>query len=311
MGRKLPNTKPIPSITASSQPEYTKQLSALERVIERVFLFLENGWTLTAMGIAGSLLGLFLDGRYFVALCILLLLGMHRSGALKGLNWKMSLAIYVIVFVVFGLILWEIGVATNISRKTLVNDIVTKFTEEVGPNNNQNTSPIVEVSHEFSMLPIIIPANAKALILVTHENRTANFIDLSNPKSAPYEWSPWPKDKSEPSLIYKYRFVNQSKDRLYNLRTKIVINYGLEKDAQHSETSLDLDIPWLMPGEPMEFYTVNDSPFTVSVTIPASVKVQVEGESVTRAVTLKALVRNPMDEVPPVMIPRPSSLRRQ
>ena len=52
--------------------------------VERILLFLENAIVLTVMGLVGGLAGLFIDGRWFLVLCIPIALGLHRSKALSG-----------------------------------------------------------------------------------------------------------------------------------------------------------------------------------------------------------------------------------
>src|SRR5258708_4400597 len=74
---------PVEFFPVSIKPE-DMTLSAAERI----FLFLENGVTLAVMGIVGGLAGFFIDGRWFVLLCIPISLGLHRSKALNGISVK-------------------------------------------------------------------------------------------------------------------------------------------------------------------------------------------------------------------------------
>jgi hypothetical protein len=83
---------------------------------ERVFSFFENGIVLAVMGIIGSLAGVFIDGRYFLLLCVPLALGLHRSAALKGLAWPKKLLGYSLLFVVSVPLLWLLGVGTEKAR---------------------------------------------------------------------------------------------------------------------------------------------------------------------------------------------------
>jgi hypothetical protein len=85
--------------------------------LERTFLFLENGIVLTVVGLVGGFAGVFVDGHWFVILCVPLLAGLHRSSALNGLgNWP-RIAAYVLVCVVSLSLLWLVGIGVNRSRE--------------------------------------------------------------------------------------------------------------------------------------------------------------------------------------------------
>src|SRR5580658_3386089 len=93
------------------------QSSANTSALERLFLFLENGITLAVMGIIGGFAGVFIDGKYFLVLCIPLALGLHRSGALKGLHWAKATAAYALMTALSGIVLWRVGEGVNQSRE--------------------------------------------------------------------------------------------------------------------------------------------------------------------------------------------------
>ena len=65
------------------------------------------------MGLVGSFAGVFVDGRWFVTLVLPMLLGVHRSGALKGLTRRRQAAIYFIAGGSSLLVLWIIGIGVR------------------------------------------------------------------------------------------------------------------------------------------------------------------------------------------------------
>jgi hypothetical protein len=76
---------------------------------ERPFLFLENGITLTVMGLVGGFAGVFIDGRYFLLLANPLGLGLHRSEALAGMRAIEQGAGHLLVGIIGCMIFWLIG----------------------------------------------------------------------------------------------------------------------------------------------------------------------------------------------------------
>jgi hypothetical protein len=84
---------------------------------ERLFLFLENGITLTVMGLVGGFAGVFIDGRYFLLLAIPLALGLHRSKALAGMRGIEQLAGHLLVAVIGCFVFLQIGAGVNRSRE--------------------------------------------------------------------------------------------------------------------------------------------------------------------------------------------------
>jgi hypothetical protein len=84
---------------------------------ERLFLFFENGITLTVIGLIGGFAGVFIDGRYFLLLTIPLALGLHRSHALAGMRAIEQISAHLLVAIVASFILWPIGKGVNRSRE--------------------------------------------------------------------------------------------------------------------------------------------------------------------------------------------------
>jgi hypothetical protein len=85
--------------------------------IERIFTFLENGIVLTVMGTVGGLAGVFIDGKYLLFLCIPIALGLHRSRALAGTQFKTMVLAHLTVFAISALLLWVVGEGVNRSRE--------------------------------------------------------------------------------------------------------------------------------------------------------------------------------------------------
>lgn len=86
-------------------------------VRERIFAFCENGIVLTVMGIVGSLAGVFVAGRFFLLLSIPLLLGLHRSAALKGLSKGKKAFGYGAMLAISLPPLWLLGIGVDRSRE--------------------------------------------------------------------------------------------------------------------------------------------------------------------------------------------------
>jgi hypothetical protein len=103
---------------------------------ERFFRILENGIVLAVMGIAGSLAGAFVDGRYFLLLIIPVVLGTHRSGALKDLSPVKSVVACLAIVILSGYVFWELGIKTNESRSQLIRDISTAISGIIHPKSD-------------------------------------------------------------------------------------------------------------------------------------------------------------------------------
>jgi hypothetical protein len=130
-----PHNKPPQPPAHSLPPDPT--------LLERVFLFLENGTVLTVMGIAGGLAGFFIDGKWFLVLIAWVLLGLHRSPALKGYGKTTARCAYIGVALVSGIILWFLGVGVNRSREHIptITEIVSAF-KGAGAGTIQQTTNI-------------------------------------------------------------------------------------------------------------------------------------------------------------------------
>lgn len=122
-------------------------------VFERVFLFLENGIVLTVMGATSGFAGVFIDGRYFLLLCIPLALGLHRSGALKELRWPKAVTAYAFVMALSGIALWWVGEGINRSREHIPSpqDIATEVIRSLGAGKSGGGS--IETSVESRQPP--------------------------------------------------------------------------------------------------------------------------------------------------------------
>jgi hypothetical protein len=116
------------SINPRNYPEDPSQAATEDlSPLNRFWLFAEHALTLTVISIVVSLLTFFLDARWFVVLAGVLLLGLHRSRALKGMNLAAQVVINLVVFLVATLLLWPIGQRVNESRDeavTLVDRVI-------------------------------------------------------------------------------------------------------------------------------------------------------------------------------------------
>jgi hypothetical protein len=72
------------------------------------------------MGIVGGVGGFVFDGKYFLILIAPTLLGLHRSGALKGRSGRTVWGVYAGVLVLTAGMLWYLGVRMNRSREHIL-----------------------------------------------------------------------------------------------------------------------------------------------------------------------------------------------
>lgn len=127
-----PPTEALPNAGSRSE---SKQPSAAERSL----LFLEHAWVLLVLGAVIGLVGVFIDGRYFLFLCVPIALGLHRSQALKDLGRARSLGTYVLVLALSSAILWIVGAATNNSREHIPSaDEIAKRVMELLESNKKS-----------------------------------------------------------------------------------------------------------------------------------------------------------------------------
>jgi hypothetical protein len=98
------STKP----EGTSPPETTANLSSSNiPSANRLFKFIENGFTQTVIGITAGVMAIFVYGPIFTVCSVLTLMGLHRSGAVEGLSTRRKVGWYVVLALVSGgLFLW-------------------------------------------------------------------------------------------------------------------------------------------------------------------------------------------------------------
>ncbi len=98
------------------EPEPEQQRSAVS-AMERFFIIAENVWVLTAVSLLIGFAGVFIDGRWFLLLCIPIAFGVHRSKGLQGLRPRSQFGIYALIIAASAVVCWLVGIGVNSSRE--------------------------------------------------------------------------------------------------------------------------------------------------------------------------------------------------
>jgi hypothetical protein len=117
--RAVSRAAQAPTIVLSSVVATAEMLPTGRSFFERASVFFENGIILTIMSILGGLAGTFVNGRYFLFLCVPIALGLHRSSALNGVTKKGKISIHLLVLCASAVLLWNFGRWWDSSRRSV------------------------------------------------------------------------------------------------------------------------------------------------------------------------------------------------
>jgi hypothetical protein len=138
------------SIDPGNYPEEPSQAATEDpSPLDRFWLFAEHGFTLTVISIVAGLLTIFLDARWFVSLAGVLLLGIHRSRALEGMNFAARFLLNLAVFFISVCLLWPMGAWVNESRdeavtlaKQVLNQLKSQQRQQPQQDTGTQTRPV-------------------------------------------------------------------------------------------------------------------------------------------------------------------------
>jgi hypothetical protein len=161
---------------------------------ERLVLVFENAWILTVMSLIIGFTGVFIDGRWFVLLCIPIAFGLHRSKGLQGLRWWVQIGFYFLIIGISATICWKVGLGINGSRehiptvKEIGDYVLGKMPEkETLPRSSGETRPTpLEtrptlkpiIARDFSTL-ISLPSGTGTFWLALRDRKTLCKSDVA------------------------------------------------------------------------------------------------------------------------------------
>ena len=175
----------------------------------------------------------------------------------------------------------------------------------------------VELECEWDHLPIQIPANEFALVLLLNKKMRKSgmgFYDLPGGYSKNYSWPtknqlnlPHPKKAlgNMGETIYRCKVSNQGNTKLFDVALTFRLQYMVptpsspanpgNQHGDNQEYPYEIVANPLPPGIPFTFYVVNECPANVIVFQPSQYTTLILGESQRRQFPLLIPHRNPLE----------------